>query len=117
MATERLIDCTSDFNADGRTQLDIGSFDYADVQLVSPTGTVNFENTNDANAITGVSDGSSVSATNWVSVQGTNLATGTGVTSLAASGIVRFQSVATFLRLLGAGVTATKVLVRLYKIN
>lgn len=117
MAAERILDVTTDLNADGRVVIDCGGWDYADVQLVSPTTTVNFENTNDSGAVTGVSDGSAASATNFVSVQGTNLATGTGVTSLNASGVVKFNGIARYLRLIGAGVTVTKALVRLYKIN
>jgi hypothetical protein len=116
MSVQIVLDVTDDFNADSDVKLDTGGFDYAIVQLVSPSGTVNFLHTNDSGAIEGVSDGSAVSATNFVAVQGTNLAAGTAVTSLAASGLVRFGYIGRFLQLSGTSVTATKVLVRLYKI-
>lgn len=117
MAVDKVLDVTGKFNADGQVIMDIGGFDYADVQLVSPTGTINFENSNDSGAVTGVSDGSAASAINFVAVQGTNLGSGSAVTSLNASGVVKFNGVARYLRLIGSGVTAEKILVRLYKIN
>jgi hypothetical protein len=116
MSVQIVLDVTADFNASAGVKLDTGGFDYAIVQLVSPSGTVNFEHTNDSGDIQNVSDGSAVSSTNFVTLQGTNLATGTAVSSLAASGIVRFSYYGRYLRLSGTAVTATKVLVRLYKI-
>lgn len=116
MSVQIVLDVTDDFNADSDVKLDTGGFDYAIVQLVSPSGTVSFKHSNDAGAIQGVSDGSAVSATNFVTLQGTNLASGSGVTSLAASGLVRFSYCGQFLQLSGESVTADKVLVRLYKI-
>lgn len=118
MATERILDITADLNNNSIWQSDIGGWDYAVVQLVSPTGTFTFNSTNDANAITGVSDGSAVSATNWIAVQGTNLNSGAAVSTLAASGLVRLQSIGQFLQIAGAAAaTVTKAFVRLYKIN
>jgi hypothetical protein len=117
MAVQQIIDVTADINATGRCQVDIGGFDYAVVQLVSPTATATFATTNDAGAITGSSDGNATSAINWVDVQGTNLNSGSAVSTLAASGIVRFQSIGQFLRIMGPALTVTKALIRLYKIN
>lgn len=117
MAQERILDVTADINADGRAIIDIGSWDYAEVQLVSPTATATFATTIDAGGVTGVSDGSAASATNFIDTQGTNINSGSAVTSLAASGIVRFSNVGTFLRIMGPGLTVTKAFVRLYKIN
>jgi hypothetical protein len=116
MSVQIVLDVTADFNADSKVQLDTGGFDYAIVHLVSPSGTVNFLHTNDSGDVEGVSDGSAVSATNFVAVQGTNLASGTAVSSLAASGLVRFGYIGRFLQLSGESVTVTKALVRLYKI-
>lgn len=117
MALERILDITADINADGRAVVDCGGWDNAEVQLVSPNTTANFETTNDAGGITGVSDGNAVSATNYVSVQGTNLTSGAAVTSLGTSGIVKFTNLGSFLRVIGGGLTVTKAFVRLYKIN
>lgn len=116
MAVQIVLDVTADFNADSSVKLDTGGFDYSIVQLVSPSGTVNFTHTNDSGDVEGVSDGSAVSSANYITLQGTNLATGTGVTSLAASGLVRFEHYGRYLQLAGSSVTASKVLVRLFKI-
>lgn len=116
MSVQIVLDVTADFNADSSVKLDTGGFDYTVVQLVNPSGTVSFTHTNDSGDIESVSDGSAVSSTNYVALQGTNLATGTAVTSLAASGLVRFQYYGRYLQLAGSSVTADKILVRLYKI-
>lgn len=117
MSVQRTIDITSDINADGRATLDVGGWDYAEVQLVNPTATATFQTSADSGAITGVSDGSAVSATNFIDVQGTNVNSGSAVSTLAASGIVKFNNLAQFLRVTGPGLTVTKAFVRCYKIN
>lgn len=117
MAVERIIDVTSDINADGRAVIECGGWDNAEVQLVSPNTTATFATSNDAGAITGVSDGSSASAQNFIDVQGTNVNSGSAVTSLNTSGIVKFTNIGQFLRIIGSGLTVTKAIVRLYKIN
>ena len=117
MAVQRIVDVTSDINADGRAIVETGGWDNAEVQLVSPTATATFGVSNDAGAITGVSDGSSLSATNFTNLQGTLLSDGSSVTTLAASGIVKFSNIGQFLRIMGPGLSVTKALVRLYKIN
>ena len=117
MALQQIIDVTGDINADGRAIIDIGGFDYAIVQLVSPTGTATFSTTNDSGDIQGVSDGSAASATNFIDVQGTNLNSGSAVTTLAASGLVKFSYIGRYLKINGGGgFTVTKALVRLFKI-
>lgn len=117
MAVQQRIDVTTDLNNNSIWQGDIGGWDYAVVQLVSPTGTFTFNSTNDANAITGSSDGSAASATNWIATQGTNLNSGSAVTTLATSGMVRFQSIGQFLQISGAAAAqVTKAIIRLYKI-
>lgn len=117
MAVSQILDVTADFNSTNDVKLDIGGWDYAIVQVVNPSGTVDFKTSNDANAIEGASDGSGVSAINFTAVNGVNLATGSGVTSLAASGLVRFGYIGKFLQISGSTVTADKILVRLFKIN
>jgi len=117
MAIERLLDISADINADGRAIVECGGWDNAEVQLVSPTSTATFATSNDAGAVTGVSDGSAASATNFIDVQGTNVNSGAAVTTLAASGIVKFTNLGQFLRIMGPGLTVTKAFVRLYKIN
>lgn len=117
MAVQQIIDITQDVNNNSSASLDVGGWDYAVVQLVSPTGTFTFNSTNDAGAATGVSDGSAISATNWIAVQGTNLNSGAAVSTLALSGMVRLQGIGQFLQISGGTATVTKAIVRLYKIN
>lgn len=118
MAVQQVLDITNDLNNNDIAQLDIGGWDYAIVQLVTPTGTFTFSSTCDAGAVQGVSDGNAASATNWIVTQGTNLNSGSGVTTLAASGMVKFTGVGQFLQIAGAAAAqVTKAFVRLYKIN
>jgi hypothetical protein len=117
MAVSRIIDLTNEVNDNSIAVVDVGGWDYSVVQLVSPTGTFTFNSSNDSGAITGVSDGSSSSATNWIAVQGTNLNSGSAVTTLAASGIVRFSVIGQYLQLSGGSAQVTKAIVRLYKFS
>jgi hypothetical protein len=118
MAVSQILDITEDYNLGKQATIEIGGWDYAIVQLVNPSAAVTFKTSNDANAITGASDGSAASALNFTDVQGTNLATGSGAVSLNATGLMRFGYIGKFLRLDGAGTAVCdKVLVRLFKIN
>lgn len=117
MSKQRVVDITADLNSNSLATLDVGGWDIAEVQLVTPTGTFSFLTSNDSGAITGVSDGSNVSATNFTAVSGINLATAGAVTSLATSGIVKFLNFGQYLRVSGAGATVASASIRLYKIN
>lgn len=117
MAQQQVIDVTTDVNNNDLCTIDIGGWDFAVVQLVSPTGTFSFLTSNDSGDITGVSDGNALSAANFTAVTGTKLSDASAVTSLAASGLVKFSGIGRYLRISGAGAAqVTKALVRLYKI-
>lgn len=116
MAQQQILNVTADLNNNSICQLDVGGWETIVVQLVSPTGTFTFNSTNDAGAAEGVSDGSAISATNWIAVQGTNLNSGSAVSTLAASGIVRFQNIGQFFQISGAAAAqVTKAIIRLYR--
>lgn len=118
MALSQILDVSADYNVGNLATLDIGGYDYAIVHLVNPSGTVTFKTSNDANAITGASDGSAVSAINFTVVQGINLSTSAAVSTLAATGLIRFGYIGKFLQIDGGGtITCDKVIVRLFKIN
>lgn len=126
MAVQIVLDVTQEYATGSESgvpslvKLDTGGYDYAVVQLVNPSGAVNFKHTNDSGDIQGVSDGSAISSDNAVALQGVNLADGTGATSLSADGLVRFQSFGRYLWIDGTGEipsTVDKILVRLYKIH
>jgi hypothetical protein len=117
MALQEIQDITESFNQNaGDWNMDIGGWDYAVVHLITPSGQVDFLTSNDSGDITGVSDGSYVSAANFVACQGIVLATGAGATSLNATGLIRFEKVGRYLRLQSTAATVAKALVRLYKI-
>jgi len=111
------LDLTDALAAGSGVIIDVGEWDYVIVQLVSPSGTVTFRTSNDSGAVQSVSDGSAVSATNFVDVQGTNLTLGTAITTIAASGIIKFPVIGRYLQLTGTTLTATKLLVKMSKIE
>ncbi len=117
MAIQQRLDITAELNNNSSWEGDIGGWDYAVVQLVTPTGTFTFNTTNDPGAVQNVSEGSAISAANWIACQGTNLNSGSAVTTLAASGLVRFQGIGQFLQIVGGAAQVTKAFIRLYKIN
>jgi hypothetical protein len=112
-------DLTLKYNATGTIQVDTSNYDYVLVQIVTPSGTVNFASTNDPGAITGVTDGNATSALNFVSCQGTNQTSGSAETSTAAANSIhKFSTVGRFLQISGgAGATAAKVYVEYTKIQ
>lgn len=116
MAVQQIIDRTADFNSGSLCIMDIGGWDFAVVQFVGTSGTINFLHSNDSGDLTGISDGSEASAVNFVSVTGTNLATNTGATSIAAAALIKFTGIGRYLQLSGSGASVTKLLIRLYKI-
>ncbi len=118
MSVEKVLDITSKLNSNDIFTQDIGGWDYAVLQLITPTGTFSFLSSNDSGAITGVSDGSHVSATNFTAVAGTKLSDGTLITSSGASGMVKFSGIGQYLQITGAGgAQVPKAFLRLYKIN
>lgn len=119
MAVATVVDLTIDFNADALSTVDLSSWDWAVLQLVTPSAAIAFTASNDDGSITGVEQGNSTLAINFTAVQGTNLATGTAeTTSATATGMWRFPIIGRFLRLSGAGgTTAAKILLYLQKIS
>ena len=125
MSVQIVLDVTNEYMTGSESgtpylvKLDTGGYDYAVVQIIDPSGDVAFLHTNDSGDVQGVSDGSAVSSDNASTLQGIDLSTGTGVTSLGVDGIVRFQSFGRYLWLDGTGTSSTlfKLLVRLYKIH
>ena len=111
------LDFTTDFNANSKVNISTSGWDYATVQAIGASGTIQFNGSNDANAITGVSDGNVRSAINWQPVQGINTATGTGVTSASDNLIYKFSNPSKFLQLIGSSVTVTKLIVVLSQID
>lgn len=117
MAISIILDVSDDFNAAGVATLDVGEWDWGIVQLVSPSGTISFNVSNDSNAIRGVSDGNSYSSINFQSVGLTNQATGALVTSSAAAGTFKFGVIGKYFQLSGTANSVGKAIVFLSKIR
>ncbi len=111
------LDATDAFNAAGLYVADLSGWDFAVVQLVTPAGAVTFTESNDAGAVTGVTHGNAVTATNFVSAALLDLSSTTGalVASSAAAGNFKYSQGARFLKL--SGTTAAKILIQLSKID
>lgn len=110
------LDVTADFNANNGTKVETSNYDYAVVQFVGASGTINFTASNDSGAVQSVSDGSIKSSTNFATVSATKLSDGTLATT-GASGLYRFDVVGRYIQFAGASAAATKVLVMLAKIS
>lgn len=110
-------DFTTQFNTNSQLNLDVSGWDYIILQLVTPTGTVTFNTTNDGGAITGTVDSNPLSAKNWNLCFGTNIATGVGASSVAASSMFRFSYIGRFFQITGTAITATLVMITLSKID
>lgn len=111
------LDLTAQLNAENEAIVEVGNWDYAVIQAVSPTGTLNITATLDSGAVQGTTDGNWVDSTNYVTVQATKLADGTAVTAIAAAGLFRVAVVGRYLKIGGASAAATKLLVMLTKIS
>lgn len=92
--------------------IDIGNYEHLTIDVAGITGTINVDGTNDGGAITGSTEGNPTSATNFTAVQVIPLATGTAATTITTAGLYRISPVSfKYLRLSGAGSSATKLIV------
>ena len=119
MAVEKVLDITDDIIADGRATLNVGGWDKVIIQLITPTATASFTTTSDGGSITGVSDGSAASATNFTTLSGVKLSDASAVTSISAGAgdSVEFTRFDSYIRVMGPGLSVAKAFARLYKIN
>ena len=111
------IDATLDLTTDNSVVIELSNWDYAVIQAVSPTGTINLTATNDSGAVQGVSDGSWKTATNFQTIQATKLSDGTTVTAIAASGLYRVGVVGRYLKIGGVSASASSLIIMLAKIS
>lgn len=104
--TSKVVDATASFNARGTYYQDLSGWDYAVVQIETPSEAITFNTTNDDGSFTGDLLPAPVVPINWELVKGTDLATKTEITSIAVDGTVRFDTIGRFLQLNGATVAA-----------
>ena len=114
MAVSITLDLTAAFTASQSVVQDVGGFDYAVLQIVNASAAIDFKQTNDSGGVQGVSDGSALTATNFVAAQGLKMSDGTSVTS-ATAGLYKFLGGGQFLQFSKAAATVDKLILRLYK--
>jgi len=112
----QFIDKSADFNADGFVNLDVSGWDYVVWHLVTPTGEVNFNTSNDGGAVTGSTQSNAVTAINFQPVLAINTATGVGATSSSGNGLFKVNVAGRYIQLIGSSVTVSKLLFTLSKI-
>ena len=117
MALSNIIDVTTRFNADNGFVADLSGWDTLVAQFVGPTGTINITASNDGGDVQGVTDGNSLSATNFQTTNGVKMSDGTTVTAVAAAGSFRVGNVGRFVKFGGASAAATKVIFEYNKIS
>lgn len=110
------LDVTTEFNANTTVQIDCGGWENVIIQMVSPTGTITFQGSNDGGAITGAVDESPQAAINFSTISATKMSDGTLTTSLAAAGLYKLTQPCKYLKFGGTSAAATKVLVFLSKV-
>ena len=118
MAVSQFVDFSTDFAAgSGVLNIDVTGWDWVTVQIVGPSAAISFKTSNDGGNVAGAVSGSAKSALNFLTCQGTDLSSGSGVTSTAASANIRFAVIGRYLQLTSSAATAQKVLVYYSKIH
>lgn len=93
--------------------VDIGAFEHLTIQVIGLAGTCNIAGTNNGGAVTGVSDDSPATATDFNAVQAVNLTSGAAATAVTGTTLFRISPVSFKYLRLGDGATfaATRVLI------
>lgn len=109
------LDLTTVFNANNGIKIDTSGWQNITVQVDgTPSGTISITGTNDAGAITGVSDGNPLTSTNYTAIQATDISSGTAVTAITGAGSFKIINPPKFVQIGGASAATTgKVLVYL----
>lgn len=102
------LDLTADFNANNKIVLDVGMWQNCTINISGTiSGTVDILGTDDPGAVSGVSDGNVVSATNFTAVQAINLATGAAVTTITVAGNYKITIGTRFIKVGGPSAATT----------
>ena len=109
-------DLTARFNADNQVTVDVSGWENVSFHFIGPSGTINITGSNDSGAVTGVTDGNALLAENFDTLQATNLASGTAVTSVTTADIYKISPIPVkYIRLGGASAAATELIMQLSK--
>lgn len=109
----KIIDVTTDFNANNGIKMDLSEWQFVSFQFVLPTGTINITGSNDGGEVTGSVSPGPLTSTNFVTIQALNIgAINTPVSVVTAPGIYAFNPLlCKYVQFSGASAGATKVLV------
>jgi hypothetical protein len=103
-------DWTYNINNQKQVTLDVSEWDRVTTQFVGPiVGTIYPYGSLDGGAIRGVTNGNAALATNFTSIQVTNLATGSAVTSITAAGLYKADVNFKYLKFGGGGISVYKM--------
>ena len=112
------LDLTEQLNADGYASFETSNYDYAVVQIIGQSGTMDFLLTINSGAIQGVTDGNILTSLNYSQTYATQLIDGTLTTSSnSGNGLYRFNVVGRYIKIGKKGATVNKLLVMLAKIS
>lgn len=115
---QREVDLTADFTATQNVRVDASGCDWVLVQIVTPSAQINFNASNDAGAIVGITDGNALSSQNFQPAGVENTANRAVVNSTITSGIFRYNVTGRFLQIVAAaGTTISKLLVSYNRIH
>ena len=118
MALSLTENITEQIIADGYYVADASNWDHIIWQFISLSGTIEFFSSNDSGAITGVTDGNSLSATAFSAANFYDIALATNVNSTAASGLFRSTHVGQFVKAqLNGGATIDKCIIQYHKFS
>ena len=118
MALSLTVDISEELIRDGYYVADASNYDHIIWQFIGLSGSVEFYSSNDSGAITGVTDGNSLSATAFSAANFYDISLATNVTSTAASGLFRSTHVGQFVKsLLGGGATIDKCIIQYHKFS
>ena len=110
------IDVTTTFNANNAAVLDVGGWENVLIQMITPTGTITMQGTNDGGEVTGTTEESPTTAANFTNIAAIKMVDGTLVTSLASTGLYKISQPPKYIKFGGVSAAATKVLVLLSKV-
>lgn len=118
MLAQYLTYTAADFTAGGGiVKFEAGSWDYAVIQPVTLSGSIEVSSTLDSGAVQGETDGNYKLAQNFSAVQVEKLADGTKLTTIVADGLYKAGVIGRYVALELATGTVDYVLVMLTKIS
>jgi hypothetical protein len=92
---------------DNKAVVDVGLWETLTIQVINGGGTLSLLASDDAGAITGVTDGNATTADNFNAVQAVNLTTGATATAITGTNLFRISPVSFRFLQIGDGATAT----------